>query len=181
MSWVKEFTVHLPSDAKGGNNSNPSASFEVEFDKDWHLDENVDWYVGVKELYLPTHQLPKTEWSGSVTMYPTKSEAPYATTLMKVKTKEYKFKYTDVSGGKVFEADNKTYTAGASNYLKAALKAVGTAQDDWRFHDWASYLIFQCFHMQGVPNSETREDNFVEPYDWGRLEFRGSGAHCEDQ
>ena len=105
-------------------------------------------------------------------MYPTKSEAPYAATLMKVKTKEYKFKYTDVSGGKVFEADNKTYTAGAGAYLKAALKAVSTAQDDWRFHDFANYLIFQCFHMQGIPDSETREDNFVEPYDWGRLEFR---------
>ena len=26
--------------------------------------------------------------------------------------------------------------------------------------------------MQGIPESETREDNFVEPYEWGRLEFR---------
>ena len=88
----------------------------MEFDKEKILDENHDWYVAAKELYLPTHRLPKTEWSGSVTMYPTKSEAPYATTLMKVKTKKYKFKYTHVSGGKVFEAENKTYTVGAGNY-----------------------------------------------------------------
>ena len=73
----------------------------------------------------------------------------------------------------MFEADNKNYTAGSGDYLKAVLRAGSRAQDQWLFHDFASYLIFQCFHMQGIPDSETREDNFVEPYDWGRLEFRG--------
>ena len=82
---VSEFTVKLPSDARGCTEGNNSASFEVEFDEQI-LDENHDWYVAAKELYLPTHQLPITEWSGSVTLYPTKSEASYARMLMKVVT-----------------------------------------------------------------------------------------------
>ena len=83
---VSEFTVQLPSDARGRTEGNNSASYLVEFDHEKILDENHDWFVAAKELYLPTHQLPKTEWNGSVSLYPTKSEASYARTLMKVVT-----------------------------------------------------------------------------------------------
>ena len=47
---VGEFTVQLPSDARGCTDGNNSASFEVEFDKEKILDENHDWYVAAKEL-----------------------------------------------------------------------------------------------------------------------------------
>ena len=41
---VSEFTVQLPSDARGCTEGNNSASYEVEFDKEKILDENHDWY-----------------------------------------------------------------------------------------------------------------------------------------
>ena len=58
---VSEFTVQLPSDARGHTEGNNRASYEVEFDKEKILHENHDWYVAAKELYLPTRQL---EWVG---------------------------------------------------------------------------------------------------------------------
>ena len=57
---VSEFTVKLTSDARGRTEGNNSASYEVEFDKEKILDENHDWYVAAKELYLPTHRHSST-------------------------------------------------------------------------------------------------------------------------
>ena len=56
MPQVSEFTVKLASDARGRTEGNNSARYEVEFDKEKILDENHDWYVAAKELYLPTHR-----------------------------------------------------------------------------------------------------------------------------
>ena len=172
---AKEFTVHLPSDA--GPSSNTSSSFEVEFNQEKELDDHYDWYVATKELFLPAVQQPQTRWKGAITLYPTQTPAPFAAKPKKQLphplrpvTKSVTFQLSDVEGGKIFKEGKKTYTEGARKYLKKQLQAAGTVQDEW---DWTQMKIIQRFDLSRIPDGETRDSNFVEPTDWGHIEFRG--------
>ena len=167
-----EFTVNLPSDA--GPTSNTSASFVVDLDRKVELHPESDWYVGVKELYLPSYQVPKTEWRGTITLHPAQSTAPYARALMGVKKKTFTFKYADLGeGGKVFQADGKTYTEAAWTYLKACFSTISTTQDQWLLHETIDPpQVFQYYRLTSIPY-DNRPQCFVEPYEWGRLELKG--------
>ena len=172
---VQEFTVHLPSNA--GHKSNTSSSFEVVFDREKVLDEHYDWYVATKELFLPSVQQPKTSWKGTITLHPAQSEAPFAakaknglTDPMQPITKTYTFQMSDVTGGKIFKPNNRSYTDGAKAYLRAKIKDAGTSQDEW---DYKSNNVIQRFKLKNIPAGADQDSNFVEPTDWGRMEFRG--------